>query len=965
MNKKYIYKSILACTVLIVLGGSVIAQKRKNNSTTDTIVLKRNTDIQKAVPGNLFNLPQESSTAAVSTVSGEVLYATPAPNLTNTLYGRLPGLYVAQGSGEPGSSNDAALLGIRGVGTYGVNGTNGYGTYKIFVDGFETNDNYFRTLAPAEIESISILKDAAALSTFGMRGSNGVIFVKTKRGTISKPTLSFQVRSGVQEAINIDKPLNSYDFATLYNEAISNDNGMAWTPTYSTSQLQAYKNGTGTDVDWYKEVVKNNGGLYTDADMTYSGGDQTARYFLVMDYANQRGLYNVSNTSSTSNQTMQRYNLRANLDFNMFKIFEASVDLGGKVEDHKYPNYTTSSLWNDLASYPSNVYPVHDSGTNWSGTTIYPNNPVASINALGWGSEHRRILQANFGLKEKLNFITEGLYLKETYSFNTYARSFYSKTATYARYYNGATTTTDITTPIKAGGVSPGGQEDWRQGTITLGYDHKFGDHTITSALNIHQSNYMGDGLYSYEYHYENFNGKVNYNYKNRYVGEFGFSYFGIDSYAPGNKWGFYPAISGAWIISNESFWRAVSKIDNLKLRLSVGKLGGSDADNSPQGQNGRYLYQQYYSSSSPTGNSFYLGDGTPGAQGLLAPLYTANPSIFAEKSLKYNIGVDARFFKKIELTADVFMDKRSGIVTYDNSVPGTWGINTIIRNLGKVTNKGFEVSTAYTDKIGKLQYSVYGMAAYNDNKIDYMAEITPAHPYNGATGKRIGTPIGLVAIGYYQLSDFNADGSLRAGLPTPAFGKVQPGDLKYKDIDNNGVVDANDVTGVGKSVYPKLTYSFGANFKYKDFDFNIFFQGTSGSSVNLLSSAYYQTVAFVNNGNAYNIAKGAWAYYPDQNIDTRKSATYPRLTTIANTNNYRTSSFWMKSGDFLRIRNIEIGYTLPASSLKGISKLRVYINTVNPVTWSTLLKNYNLDPESVSGYPGLKSFNAGVSVTF
>jgi TonB-linked SusC/RagA family outer membrane protein len=964
MNKRYILKSMLIGTMLIAIAGRLMAQLKTHRLSSDTITGKNSNPVE-VVPGRLFNLTRINSTAAVSSVSGETLYGTSVPNLTNTLYGRLPGLSVAQRSGEPGASNDAALMGIRGVGTYGVAGTNGYGTYKIFVDGFETDDNYFRTLSPAEIESVSVLIDAAALATFGMLGSNGVIYVTTKRGKIGKPTIQFQVRSGLQSAITIDKPLNSYDYANLYNQAISNDNGNVWTPKYTASQLQAYKNGTGTDVDWYNQVLKNNG-LYSDADLIFSGGDQSARYNLTMDYGNQQGLYNVPNTGSTSNQEMQRYNLHANLDFNLFKIFEASVDLGGKMEDHKYPNYSTATLWNELASYPSNIYPVHDS-TNWSGTTLYPDNPVASVNALGWGSEHRRILLANFSLKERLDAITPGLYLKEAYSFNSYSRSLYNKTATYARYLNGATTTTDITTPAKASSVSPGGQEDWRQGTATLGYEHQFGDHNIVSAVNFHESDYRGDGFYDYAEHYENLSGRANYTYKNRYVGEFGFSYFGTDAYAPGHRWGFYPALSAAWIVSNESFLQADRTISFLKIRASVGKTGGSDADNSPQGQNGRYLYQQYYTNSSPTGGSLYLGDGTPAYQNLLAPLYTANPDIFAEKSIKYNVGIDIDFIKKLDVTMDVFLDKRSNIVTYDNSVPGTWGINTIIKNLGRMTNKGFEVASVYTDKVGKVGYSVSATASYNQNRIDYMAEVTPAHPYNGATGRPYGTQIGLVATGFYQLNDFNADGSLKTGQPVPAFGTVQPGDLKYKDLDNNGVVDANDVTAIGKSLYPRLTYTFGANINYMGFDLGIFLQGTGGSNINLLNSAYTQTVAFVNNSNAYTIAKGAWAYYPDQNIDTRATATYPRLTTLSNANNFRASSFWIKSGDFLRIRNAELGYTFPVRSISkaGINKLRVFVNAANPVTWSTLLKKYQLDPETLSGYPGLKSYNAGVSVVF
>ena len=312
-------------------------------------------------------------------------------------------------------------------------------------------------------------------------------------------------------------------------------------------------------------------------------------------------------------------------------------------------------------------------------------------------------------------------------------------------------------------------------------------------------------------------------------------------------------------------------------------------------------------------------------------------------------------------------MDKRSGILTLDNSIMGYYGSNYYFSNVGKMTNKGFEVSASYSEKVGEVGYSINGMASYSKNKIDYMAEVTPAFPYNAQTGRSFGTPVGLQAIGYYQLSDFNADGSLKNGIPVPAFGAIQPGDIRYKDLNNDGHVDQTDVTSIGKSPYPELTYAFGGSINYKGFDLSILFQGTYGSSVNLLGSSYNQVVAFVNNGNAYDIAKGAWAYYPEQGIDTRATATYPRLTTKGNTNNYQNSSFWMKSGDFLRIRNIELSYNFSNQILSkcGLSKLSLFVNATNPVTWSSLLKDYHIDPESMSGYPVLKSVNVGITASF
>ncbi|RZM30056.1 MAG: SusC/RagA family TonB-linked outer membrane protein, partial [Pedobacter sp.] len=644
----------------------------------------------------------------------------------------------------------------------------------------------------------------------------------------------------------------------------------------------------------------------------------------------------------------------------------ARVDLNGRIEDVKQPNFNIGSLFSNLASYPSNIYNVRD-GANWSGTALYPNNPVASVNALGFYNTHNRILQGNFGLKEKLDFITPGLYLDEAYSFNSYAQTLYGKSASYARYFNGATTTTDQNSPLRAFNQSAQQQQDWKQLMVTAGYERDFGDHQITSALNYHQSDFRGDGDFSFAYHYQNISGRANYAYKGKYIAELGFSYFGTDAYAPGNRWGFYPSISGAWIVSEESFLKGSETVGLFKLRASVGKLGSADTEGtgiSIGGLNGRYLYQQYYSGS----GTFYVGnDGTPAGQTGISPVFIANKNIFAEKSIKYNIGADLTLFSKLNLQLDAFMDKRSDIIYPDYSIPASFGNNVLVKNLGKLTNKGFEASAVFTDKPGKVGYTLTAMAAYNKNTIDYMAETAVAYPYNALTGRSYGTRIGLVSTGYYQLSDFNANGTLKSGIPVPAFGSVQPGDLRYQDLDNNGTVDDNDRTKIGNGGYPKLTYAFGASINYAGFDLTAFLQGTYGSTVDILNSASSQTQAFVGNGNAYAIAQGAWAYYPDQGIDTRASATYPRLTTNTNTNNYRTSSFWIKSGDFLRIRNLELGYSFSTNTIQkiGMRKLRIFVNAVNPVTWSSLLKDYHMDPETLSGYPALKSFNTGISVTF
>jgi TonB-linked SusC/RagA family outer membrane protein len=955
MNKTYI-------SALLVL--SFFGARAQAVRTSDTISTQYITPQHPSVePGPLLGIKPLFSTAAVSTVSGQTLSKTPVANITNALYGEIPGLVVQQNSGEPGY--DVATLSIRGIGTYD------YTSLTIYVDGFQVPSSYFQYLSTSEIESISVLKDAAALATFGMKGANGVLWVTTRRGKQGKPKVEVNVTDGIQQPITVYKPYNSYNYARLYNEAISNDayaasgNQYVWTPKYSTAQLQSYQNGQGTDVDWYDAVLRKNA-HFLNTNMVFSGGDTTTQYAIVLDYMRNQGLYNVPTNDVTSNAQIQRFNLRSNLDFNFFKIFEARVDLGGRIEDRRYPNYNGPTLWNNMATYPSNIYPVKDSTGNWSGTTIYPNNPVASINALGWASTHDRTLQANFHLKEKLDFITPGLYLKEAVSFDTWTRVSASKTATYARYYDGAVTTTDKTTTIVANASNPTDQYDWKQSNITAGYDRTFGAHVLSGAVNYLASNYIVDATQNTTglntgnnifYHYENLAGRLHYAYDDRYVGEFGFAYSGSDNFAPGHRWGFYPTLSGAWILSNEAFLKNNAVVNLFKLRASAG-TSGNDMSN-----NGRYLYQLYYNNN----GTLNTGDNGLTTSTGIAQTNTPNPNIFAEKSTKYNIGADLTLFHHLSANVDVFEDHRTGIVTLNNFLSGAYGATPPYENIGKVDNKGFEASLNYDGHAGDVGYSLGVSATYSRNKIVYEAEVPPVNAFSRVTGHPVGSVMGLVAEGLYQTTDFNADGSLKSGEPTPLFGPVQPGDIKYKDMDGNGQIDQNDETKIANPDFPTLYYSANVRVSYKGFDAGMLLQGVRGDQINLLTAAPAQAEAFVGNGNVYSIAGNAWAYYPTQGIDTRSTATYPRLTAQANPNNYQNSTFWIKNGDFLRIRNIEVGYSLPASFLRRIKvdQFRLFLSAANPVTWSSFLRQYHLDPETASGYPGLKSFNGGVSLTF
>ena len=904
------------------------------------------------------------ATAAVSTVSGDDLYHIQTSNLSNTWVGMLPGLTVIQGNGAVGYDNANWL--IRGVNSYG-SGT--WNSARIFVDGFEVNSEYLVSLSPSEIESVSILKDGAALAIYGDRGANGVIKIETKRGKVGPSTVTAKVRYGATTPNINNKPLDSYEFAKLYNQAVSNDNGMVWTPAYSAEQLAAYQSGEGVNVDWYDEVLRD-AGSYTDGDIIFNGGNENARYNVNLGYLNTSGILNTRNTDATKNLGYEKYNIRANLDFNILKIFEFKVDFNGRIEMRRRPNYGVTDLFSNLARYPSNIYNIFDdeAGTLLSGTSIYPNNPYGSINKLGWYSQKARSLQGNFVLKEKLDVITPGLYIEEAFSFYSYTLSTYSKTRDYARYHNGETTTTNQTTSLTASSYGSAGMQDWKQGRLTAGYDRTFGLHDVSAVVNYNISAYKGNDFYTYKVNYLNLNGILDYVYDNRYVAQFAYSYFGNDAYAPGHRWHFYPSGSFAWVASNEDFLKNSSVVDFLKVRASVGVAGTSQSNATSVLTNfdtgGRYLFKDYYTSSYI--GAFYIGPNGGTDNGSLVPMFIGSDNIVPEKSVKYNVGVDAALFQGLDLTVDAFLDKRSNILTLDNSKLAYYGKQYIFSNVGEMTNKGFEVNAIYNGKNGDFSYRLNGMASYAKNRIDYMNEVTPANDFSAQTGRPYGTYIGLVAERFYDISDFDSEGNLKMGIPTPAFGAVQPGDVKYKDLDKNGVVDQNDKTQIGKSVYPEWYFSFGGKLAYKGFDLEVLFQGAAGMSVNLLDNKN-QVVAFVDNGNAYEIAKGAWAYYPAEGIDTRATATYPRLTTLSNENNYQTSSLWVKNANYLKLRNLELGYNFNSLRLQqsGIANLRVYLSGQNLMTFSGLLKKYNLDPERLSGYPTMTSYNAGVSITF
>lgn len=902
-------------------------------------------------------------TEAVATVGSASLYKVPALNITNTVSGLLGGLTSLQGSGVPG--DDMAKLYIRGIGTYGMNGA--ANTAKIFVDGFEVNSTFFNNLSPSEIKSVTILKDAAALSVFGMNGAEGVIWVETNHGSSGDLQVTYQVRSGFQNPVNVTKPLGTSGYTRLYNQALSND--------ANTGDLDFYYDDeyVGPDVDWWDEVIGRKG-LMVDTDLSFHGGSENINYYVVLGYSDQQGLFDVKNSDSSSNLDFNRYSIRTSVDVKLTKFFSFAVDMSGRVQEKTRPNYLTGDLMNNIAAYPANAYPVYDDSVegemdNFSGTMVYPDNPVASIKGLGWVKDHTRVIQSNFKFKEDFGSIVPGLYLQEGISFYVNSTGRYSKTRNYARYSGGVPQTTDQNTSMTASSFNARNMEQWIQGYGMIAYDMIFNRSRLSANLGMRISNYMGEGKFQYMNHYVNQTGSVRYSFDDRYILGASYSYFGSDAYSESGRWQFYPSVSAAWVLSNENFLKSVGSIDMLKVRASAGLAGNTRSAAtqvlSSYSSDGRYLYEQYYVSS--TAGSFYLGNSAPfSSQGTLAPLFFANSGVGPERSLKFNIGLDARLWHCLDITLDAFQDKRSGILTKDNSIMQYFGNITQFNNVGRMTNMGAEATINFSRRSGDFFYSIFGIAGFARNVVDYMAEAPTAYDYNAQSGRPYGSRIGLKCLGFFGVDDFDDEGNLNEGIPVPMFGRVQPGDLRYEDLDGDGQVDQTDVTFIGNPSYPMLNFSFGGSLEFRGFDFSFLFTGAAGATVDLNEFPTYSH-AFVNNGNVFPMAQNAWAFYPDAGIDTRAYADYPRLTTNENNNNYRTSSFWIKDNNFIRLRNVEVGYDFSRIFHPGsiFSNARVYVNAMNPFTLSSVLENYEMDPECGFGYPALKSYNLGVQLNF
>lgn len=908
-------------------------------------------------------------TGAVSTIQTKELKQSSSANLSGALAGRLPGLSSIQANGQPG--REEFQLYLRGAST--TNGANPL----ILIDGVP-RDN-ISTLDPNEIASISVLKDASATAVFGVRGANGVLLITTRRGTKGKPELNINADYSMQQFLLRTSRVHSWEFAELRNQAIYNTDPTA-SPEYTDYMIEKYRSGEDPywypDRDTFKETFKK-WAPQTRVNVNMSGGTDRLDYFLNVGFLTQGSNYRTESKKQLGynpDYKLDRYNFRANLDYQIIGSLKAFLNLGSYIEKMNTPAIIVHSgyehLANDLLQLtwrttPADPGPLTIAGYGVPEGEIIANNGgvgYGRLNRSGYRRETRSNLNASFGLDWGLDFITKGLSTKFMVSYDTKAWS----TLQAARFYDeyefyvakSESETSGFTTKVDNQNDAVSLAKSFASYfyvnlQYSINYARSFGKHEVTAMALVQRDNWDREAA-DLPYNMIGVSGRATYAYDYRYLAEFNAGYNGSEQFAPANRFGFFPAASVGWVVSNEEFLRGNRVLTNLKLRASYGKVG-----NDKIGDN-RFLY---ISEISETGGWIpSLGNGNQISQGRIG-----NEKIQWEIAKKQNYGVDMQLFRDLSFSADFFVEKRSNILINAGTIPVVQGVpigNLPKMNRGRITNKGHEFELTYNRMFRPgLLLTVRANYGYNKNKQTDMDEpllsADYAYRYHN-TGYSIGQTWGYIR-------DFsNGNGYINTqeeldNLPTYEIGAPRIGDFKYVDVNGDGVINDKDMVPVGYSDIPRQVYGATIALEYKGVDLTVLFQG-----IGKVSRYYTDQGIIESTGAGYFTGYHLNAWTEERYLSGSKIS-YPALSTVSNSNHVRNDFFTMDRS-FLRLKNIEVGYTFPTKWMAkaGVERMRVYFNGQNLYTWKKLRVN-SIDPEqsAAMSYPLTKTITFGLNVIF
>ncbi len=943
-------------TLVFSYVGFISVEKAASNTTPLHVVMVEDVQsLDEVVVVGYGQQKKATVTGAISTLKGEELTKVPTSNLSTAVTGKLPGVVTIQTSGRPGS--DAANIYIRGLSTWVDSSP------LIIVDGIERTS--FSQIDPNEVESISVLKDASSTAVYGVRGANGVILITTKRGKENVQNISFTAELGGQRPVNIPHFLNSYEHLQLLKVAMINDGKDPSTePLLSDESLEGFRLGQDPyrypDIRWYQQVVKPLA-LMQKYNMNVSGGTKRIKYFVSMGYLNQSGMFKYTDMHDRYNPDTyyKRFNFRSNLDFTINKYQELSVNISGRSgEQNGFPN--ESNVFQTLIAKPPYLYPIFNPDGTY-GASITEPNPVVKISNSGYDNTRINNYDLVGTLKNDLSFITSGLALNLNMSYNSNmgSRKSYREQAD-SYYYNPGTQ--EYQQIIEFSPLTFEGETSARTYRniglqFQLKYGKTIGQSKINATLVYNQQNerYAANRPFVLM----GYAGRLEYDYGGKYLAEFNIGYNGSENFAPGNQFGIFPAGSFGYVISEEPFMKPLKHIVNFfKIRGSVGLVG-----NDKVGGN-RFLWQGLYSYRAPGSalsfQNYSFGTTNPSNTGGLTETRSENRNLTWETSLKRNIGVDAKLFKNnlLNITVDLFDEHRTDILMAARSLLNTTGIPSPQYNIGETKNSGYEIELNHSNTLGEFSYSLRGLYSFARNEVVNRDDPAGTPDYQKLAGYRIGQFRGYQVLGYFTSEEEIANSPDQTALGGP----IIPGDLKYLDYDNDGQITSADIVPIGYSNVPEIVYSISPELKWKGITLSAMFQGAANASVLFVSNAGYEFGGSAGGGQVTETHKDYWT-------TDNPNASYPALHSNATHSNKNTNSFHLKSGNYLRLRNIRLSYSIPKSfcSKLKISSINVSLSGNNLKTWS---KIDDFDPETITSsgskgevYPQQSVYNFGVNI--
>ena len=888
---------------------------------------------------------QQSIPGAVCTITEEDLSENSTMNVSNALYGLIPGLTVMQNTSweSPG-----ATLMIRGGGT--LSGK----TPLVVVDGFPRSLDY---LNMEDIESISVLKDGPATALWGVQGANGVIMVTTKRGDYSSFDVDVKYTFGIGTPINQPEFVDGYSFALLKNEALYYD-GLPL--EYDDVALAGFRTGSNPDlypdVDWQKEALRNTT-FNHQFDVSMRGGGKRMRYYAAINYNNDHGILNnsVARYSDRYTAQMDKYNLsvRLNMDADITKTTKLSLSMYGLLRELKRPDISETDMFSGLYNVPAGAFPVKTSDGYWGSNSIFKYNPIGRIADVGYFRRDQRMLQSDLRIEQDLSALTPGLKVdlgieydnsavyqetgKKTYAYQTVTRMTEGPDESVKSVF-GDDSALDIT--------NSGLNSQYMQATINLRalYDRTFGGHSVYGSFQYRQESYIPLGQNKTRRR-QSYIVTAGYGYRDRYLLDIVVNEAGTSVLPKGDKFRTYPAVAASWVISNEPFLKDSKTVDLLKLRASWGRSGYDE-------ETTYSLDRQFWTGA----GGYIVKDNPTSASGLIMGQLPVE-DLTIEYADMYNVGVELGLLGKFSLTADAFHNRRHDILLATSNIySSVIGTVTPQENIGSVDVYGAEAGATWRDKVGDFSYYAGATFSWQRSSIIENAEGYQPYDYLSKKGDRLGQLYGLEAIGYFR------DEQDIACSPDQMFSEVRPGDIKYKDQNGDGRIDDYDVVAIGKSnLIPDIYYGIHLGFEYKGFGVDVLFQGVGGFSQMLNTSSVYWPLR----NNTANISK----WYTENNIrwteETKDIATLPRLTTLDNSNNFRNSTQWLVDGSYFKLRNLSVSYSLPKKwcDAMKMDKFQIFLRGNNLFSVDKV-RYMNCENLTVN-YPDMMSFFAGININF